>query len=83
MFAVVPGAAARAARSKDRGIAKWWRKHKDFEERVSAIFEMNFKEIGTGVVSDNDIYAAAQSIAAEMGIEHFTRECFDWYCKKG
>ena len=71
------------ARAKDRGIAKWWRKHKDFEERLTDLIEDNFKEIGTGFVTDKDIFAAAQTIASEMGVDHFTRECFDWYTKKG
>lgn len=64
------------ARRKDKGIAKWWRRHKEFKDRVNDLFLINAKEICRGEVTDGDLYEAVKEIAEEMGIDGFGKEVF-------
>lgn len=63
-------------RSKDKGIAKWWRKHKEFAAEVGELYLLNAKELVREEVSESDIFKAAEEIAKEKGIEGFNKDVF-------
>jgi len=64
------------ARKKDKSCAKWWKKHKEFSEKVSDLYLCNSKELCSGEFDEGDVFKVASEIAKGMGIEDFDRYKF-------
>ena len=64
------------ARKKDKSCSKWWKKHKEFAEKVKDLYLCNAKELCSGDFNEGDVFKAASEIAKDIGIEDFDREKF-------